>query len=120
MFFNSTLTRQCINEEDYLCTKQWLVEMAFNLLSEPTDYIEFYCKDKSIWTIDGVEEVVWRDHLIGRVSIHDAIFVMGDWLKVIKDADVFDYNFNHPLAGSAATTGIDLSKVCFFKLPARF
>lgn len=120
MLFNDSVTRQCINEADYPFTKYGLVKMAFDLLSEPTDYIEFYCKVKSLWTIDGVEEVMWHDHLIGRVSIHDAVWVMGDWLKIIKDADVFDYNFENPLANNAATTSIDLSKVCYFKLPARF
>jgi hypothetical protein len=58
------------------------------------DCIELYTKVKSECVIDGVAEIRTYDKCVGRITGHDALQEWGgDKLVIIKDADVFDYNF---------------------------
>ena len=60
------------------------------------DCIELYTTVKSEWVINGVEEIKSYDKCIARITGYDAL---QEWdnckLVIIKDADVFNYNFNY-------------------------
>lgn len=58
----------------------FMIESAFDLLETDFDYFEVINNN---------------DDVIGRITIHDALYFMFDnTLVVIKDADIFDYDFS--------------------------
>lgn len=97
----------------------WMINAAFNMLDDERDYIEFYSRTKSKYIHNGVEEDVFRDVLVGRLSFHDAFMVMGSLLKIVKDADVFDYRMDD-IIGAHSVVNVDLDSVVFLKFPERF
>lgn len=97
----------------------WIINVAFNMLSDETDYIEFYTRHKSRYIHDNIDEDVFRDVLVGRLSVHDAFYVRGSFLKIIKDADVGDYQLGS-VDGAHCVLSVDLSEVVFLRFPERF
>ena len=97
----------------------WLVTTAFDMLSDETDYIEFYSRHKSTYIHDGISEDVFHDVLVGRLSVHDAFYVEGSVLKIVKDADVGDYRLGN-VCGAHGVVGVDLLEVVFLRFPGRF
>lgn len=96
----------------------WLVFKAFDLLERDCDCIELYGRRRSLHIHDGVEEVVWSEYLLGRIGFHDMIQEFGeDKLLVVKDVDVFDYRLD---SIGIPQYIVDLSSVCFMRLPERF
>lgn len=98
---------------------KWMVDAAFNMLSDETDYIEFYTRHKSRYIHDNIDEDVFHDVLVGRLSFHDAYMVMGSLLKIVKDADVGDYRMDS-VSGVHGIVSVDLSGVVFLRFPERF
>jgi hypothetical protein len=104
----------------------WMIQNAFDSLVEPFDYIDFYsAPSKSYHYINENDKKgmyrILTNHLIGRIGYHDSIFFDtkqedNHFLKIIKDADVFNYDFGNPLEKPHGTTFIDLDKVCFIKI----
>ena len=108
--------KDVFNDEMYY---QWIIGAAFDMLSDETDYIEFYSRSKSTYIHDGAGEDVFHDVLIGRLSVHDAFYVKDSFLKIVKDADVLNYQFGI-VPGAHGVMGVDLSEVVFLRFPKRF
>lgn len=83
----------------------FMLEKAFDLITEKTDFLELYD---------------YNDKIIGRITIYDVMFILvDDNLIIIKDADIFDYKVDIPFF-TPPTAKVDLNQIHYIKFPERF